>query len=77
MKLFKTDTFDGLIETLLTRFESDPYSLTQSELKILKWFSKNQKPLEKLNKEEIFKMIRIDCAANFVKKKINENGKKQ
>ena len=43
----------------------------------MEWFSKNQKPLEKLNKEEIFKMIRIDCAANFVKKKINENGKKQ
>tara|TARA_A200000113_G_scaffold51169_1_gene42086 strand:+ start:1820 stop:2053 length:234 start_codon:yes stop_codon:yes gene_type:complete len=77
MKLFKTDTFDGLIETLLTRFESNPYSLTQSELEILKWFSKNHKPLEKLNKEEIFKMMRIDCAANFVKKKINENVKKQ
>ena len=28
---------------------------------------KNQKPLEKLNKEEIFKMIRIDCAANCKK----------
>ena len=77
MKLFKTDNFDSLIETLLTRFESDPYSLTQSELEILKWYSKNQKPLEKLDKKEIFKMIRIDCATNFVKKQINENGKKQ
>ena len=77
MRIFRTDSFDGVIQKLLTRFESDPYSLTQSELEILKWFSKNQKPLEKLNKEEIFKMIRIDCATNFVKKKINENGKKQ
>ena len=57
MKLFKTDSFDGLIETLLTRFESDPYSLTQSELDILTWFSKNQKPLEKLNKEITYKEV--------------------
>ena len=77
MRIFKTDSFDGVTQKLLTRFESDPYSLTRSEIEILKWFSKNQKPLEKLNKEEIFKIIRIDCAANFVKKKINENGKKQ
>ena len=77
MRIFRTDSFDGVIQKLLTRFESDPYSLTQSELEILKWFSKNQKPLEKLDKKEIFKMIRIDCATNFVKKKINENGKKQ
>ena len=77
MRIFKTDYFDGVIQKLLTRFESDPYSLTQSEIEILKWFSKNQKPLEKLNKEEIFKIMRIDCAANFVKKNINENGKKQ
>ena len=77
MRIFRTDSFDGVIQKLLTRFESDPYSFTKSEIEILKWFSKNQKPLEKLNKEEIFKMIRIDCAANFVKKKINGNGKKQ
>ena len=77
MRIFRTGSFDGVIQKLLTRFESDPYSLTQSELEILKWFSKNQKPLEKLDKKEIFKMIRIDCATNFVKKKINENGKKQ
>ena len=77
MRIFKTDYFDGVIQKLLTRFESDPYSLTQSEIEILKWFSKNQKPLEKLNKEEIFKIMRIECAANFVKKNINENVKKQ
>ena len=70
-------TFDGVISKLSKQFESDPYSLSKHEIEILKWFSKNQKPLEKLNKEEIFKMIRIDCAANFVKKKINGNGKKQ
>ena len=77
MNLYKSDTFDSIISRLLTRFDCNPYSLSKSELEILKWFSKNQKPLEKLNKEEIFKMIRIDFAANFVKKKINENGKKQ
>ena len=56
MRQTNTKTFDGVISKLSKRFESNPYSLSKNELEILKWFSKNQKPLEKLNKEEIFKM---------------------
>ena len=72
MKQTHVKTFDGVINKLLKRFESDPYSLSKNEIEILKWFSKNQEPLTKLSQDEITKMARVGLAADFIKAKIRE-----
>ena len=77
MRKHKSDIFDGLISRLLTRFDSNPYSLSKSELEILKLFSKNQKPLRKLATDEIFRRVRINLATDFVINNVGEDGKKK
>ena len=77
MKTHKSDIFDSLISRLLTRFDSDPYSLSKSELEILKVFSKNQKPLRKLATDEIFRRVRINLATDFVTNNVGEDVKKK
>ena len=77
MKTHKPDIFDSLISRLLTRFESNPYSLSKSELEILKLFSKNQKPLQKLTTDEIFRRVRINLATDFVINNVGEDVKKK
>ena len=77
MKTHKSDIFDSLISRLLTRFDSDPYSLSKSELEILKLFSKNQKPLKKLATDEIFRRVRINLATDFVIDNVGEDVKKK
>ena len=77
MKTHKSDIFDSLISRLLTRFDSDPYSLSKSELEILKLFSKNQKPLRKLATDEIFRRVRINLATDFVINNVGEDVKKK
>ena len=77
MKTHKSDIFDSLISRLLTRFDSDPYSLSKSELEILKVFSKNQKPLRKLATDEIFRRVRINLATDFVINNVGEDVKKK
>ena len=77
MKTHKSDIFDSLISRLLTRFDSDPYSLSKSELEILKLFSKNQKPLKKLATDEIFRRVRINLATDFVTNNVGEDVKKK
>lgn len=77
MKIHKSDIFDGLISRLLTRFDSNPYSLSKSELEILKLFSKNQKPLQKLATDEIFRRVRINLATDFVINNVGEDVRKK
>ena len=77
MKTHKSDIFDSLISRLLTRFDSNPYSLSKSELEILKLFSKNQKPLQKLATDEIFRRVRINLATDFVINNVGEDVKKK
>ena len=77
MKTHKSDIFDSLISRLLTRFDSNPYSLSKSELEILKLFSKNQKPLRKLATDEIFRRVRINLATDFVINNVGEDVKKK
>ena len=77
MQTSKSDIFDSLISRLLTRFDSDPYSLSKSELEILKLFSKNQKPLRKLTTDEIFRRVRINLATDFVINNVGEDVKKK
>lgn len=77
MKTNKSNIFDSLISRLLTRFDSDPYSLSKSELEILKLFSKNQKPLRKLATDEIFRRVRINLATDFVINNVGEDVKKK
>ena len=77
MKTHKSDIFDSLISRLLTRFDSDPYSLSKSELEILKLFSRNQRPLQKLTADEIFRRVRINLATDFVINNVGEDVKKK
>ena len=77
MKQTHVKTFDGVINKLLKRFESDPYSLSKNEIEILKWFSKNQEPLTKLSQDEITKLARVGLAADFIKKKIREKNEEE
>ena len=77
MKTHKSDIFDSMISRLLTRFDSNPYSLSKSELEILKLFSKNQKPLRKLATDEIFRRVRINLATDFVINNVGEDVKKK
>ena len=77
MKKNKPSIFNGLISRLLTRFDSNPYSLSKSELEILKLFSKNQKPLQKLATDEIFRRVRINLATDFVINNVGEDVKKK
>ena len=77
MRQINTKSFDGVISKLSKRFESNPYSMSKNEIEILRWFSKNEKPLTKLSQEEITKMARVGLAADFIKAKIRENEKKK
>ena len=77
MKHTHIKSFDGVISKLSKRFESDPYGLSKNEIEILKWFSKNQEPLTKLNQEEITRLARVGLAAEFIKSKVRENEKKK
>ena len=77
MRQTHVKTFDGVINKLSKRFESDPYSLSKNELEILKWFSKNQEPLTKLSQDEITKLARVGLAADFIKKKIKEKNEEK
>ena len=77
MEQIRSKTFDGVIGKLTKRFESDPYSLSKNEIEILKWFSKNQEPLTKLNRDEITRLARVGLAAKFIKAKVRENEKKK
>ncbi len=70
-------TFDGVINQLSKRFESDPYSLSKNEIEILKWFSKNQGPLAKLSQDDITRLARVGLAADFIKAKIQEKNEEK
>ena len=65
-----TEFFDGIVSKLLKKFESDPYSMSKSELEILKWFSKNEPSLKKRSRDEIINSIKVELATDFVKKRL-------
>ena len=65
-----TEFFDGIVSKLLKKFESDPYSMSKSELEILKWFSKNEPSLKKRTRDEIINSIKVELATDFVKKRL-------
>ena len=77
MKQTHIKSFDGVISKLSKRFESNPYGLSKNEIEILKWFSKNQEPLTKLNRDEITRLALVGLAAKFIKAKVRENEKKK
>ena len=65
--------FDSVIGNLSGAFESNPYSLSSSELEILKWFSKNPGYLEKSKKQTVDSLIRTDLVVGFIKKNIGDD----
>ena len=65
-----TEFFDGIVSKLLKKFESDPYSMSKSELEILKWFSKNEPSLKKRTQDEIVHSIKVELATDFIKKSL-------
>ena len=70
-------TFDGVIGKLSKRFENDPYSLSKNEIEILRWFSKNQEPLTKLDQDDITRLARVGLAADFIKAKMREKNEEK
>ena len=65
--------FDSVIGKLSGAFESNPYSLSSSELEILKWFSRNPGYLEKSKKQTVDSLIRTDLVVGFIKKNIGDD----
>jgi len=73
MKTGIETNFDSILGKLVTRFESNPYSLSPSEIQMLKWFSQNPGYLGKSGPSTIDGTIRIGMVTAFVKKKMNDD----
>ena len=66
--------FDDILEKLVKRFESNPYSLSPSELQMLKWFSHNPGYLGKtVSSPSANSLIRTGMFTAFVKKNLNDD----
>ena len=65
--------FDNILAKLVNRFESNPYSLSPSEIQMLKWFSQNPGYLGKSGSSTIDSVIRTGIVTAFVKKKMNDD----
>ena len=66
--------FDSILEKLVNRFESNPYSLSPSELQRLKWFSENPGYLGKTgSSSSVNSLIRTGMFTAFVKKNLNDD----
>ena len=73
MRQTHTQTFDGVISKLSKRFESNPYSLSPSELQMLKWFSQNPGYLGKSGSSSVSSLIKTGMVTAFVKKNLNDD----
>ena len=65
--------FDSILEKLVNRFESNPYSLSPSELQMLKWFSQNPGYLGKSGSPSVSSLVKTGIVTAFVKKKLNDD----
>ena len=65
--------FDSILEKLVNRFESNPYSLSPSELQMLKWFSQNPGYLEKPKIDKKADLIKTSLFSTFIKKNLESD----
>ena len=75
MKEFCDINFDGFVEKLLEKFDTNPYSLSKSQIDILKWFSENPGYLNNTDSMNVDGLIKTNLVTRFVKKnlKADEN----
>ena len=64
--------FDSLIDKLEARFDRDPYSLSSSEIQMLKWFADNPGYLGKNPTSKVNSSIRVGFATAFIKKSLSD-----
>ena len=65
--------FENIIKKLSNRFDSNPYSLSRSELKMLKWFSQNPGYLGKKQGEKRDDLIKTSLFTTFIKKNLQDD----
>ena len=70
MKDFCDINFDGFVEKLSTKFDTNPYGLSKSQIDILKWFSENPGYLKNSNSLNVNGLIRTDLVTRFIKKNL-------
>jgi hypothetical protein len=75
MKDFCDIDFDGFVEKLSIKFDTNPYDLSKSQIDILKWFSENPGYLKNSKSLDVNGLIRTDLVTRFVKRnlKADEN----
>ena len=65
--------FENIIKKLSNRFDSNPYSLSRSELQMLKWFSQNPGYLGKKHGEKRHDLIKTSLFTTFIKKNLQDD----
>ena len=72
MKTNIETNFDKILKNLSDRFDSNPYSLSQSEIQMLKWFSQNPGYLSKSLKPKADNLIKTGLVTAFIKKNLRD-----
>ena len=65
--------FENIIKKLSNRFDSNPYSLSRSELQMLKWFSQNPGYLGNKQGEKRHDLIKTSLFTTFIKKNLQDD----
>ena len=65
--------FENIIKKLSNRFDSNPYSLSRSELQMLKWFSQKPGYLGKKQGEKRHDLIKPSLFTTFIKKNLQDD----
>ncbi len=65
--------FENILEKLMQRFDSDPYSLSKSQIQMLKWFSQNPGYLGKPKKQDTDDLIKTGLYTAFIKKNLHND----
>ena len=73
MKINIETNFDTIVENLQSRFDNNPYSLSLSEIQMLKWFGQNPGYLGKSDKADANGLIKTSLVTAFVKRNLNDD----
>ncbi len=65
--------FENILEKLMQQFDSDPYSLSKSQIQMLKWFSQNPGYLGRPKKQKTDDLIKTSLFTTFIKKSLNND----
>ena len=73
MKKNTEANFENIIKKLSNRFDSNPYSLSRSELQMLKWFSQNPGYLGNRRGDKRNDLIKTSLFTTFIKKNLQDD----